>query len=276
MTEGLTQSPTVDIERVARLVAPLERLAAPLFVGMDNIPEDRPLLFVGNHTIYGLFDVPFMYLGLHRQRGIFLRALGDHIHFKVPLWSDLLARCGVVDGTRENCGALMQAGECVLVFPGGAREVAKRKGERYTLVWKERLGFVRMAVRHGCSIVPFSALGADDAFDILLDADDLMRSPLGRLLAKLGIRSDVMLPIARGLGPTPIPRPERLYFRFGAPVETRSLAGQESDSEACRAVRAQVSAEIEAGLAELMEFRETDPDRALLPRLRAALDMTPT
>jgi hypothetical protein len=34
----------------------------------------------------------------------------------------------------------------VLVYPGGGREVAKRKGEKYQLLWKERVGFARLAI----------------------------------------------------------------------------------------------------------------------------------
>ncbi len=265
------EKPSVNVDQVARRLAPLERLLSPYFMGIDRIPDTRPLLFVGNHTIYGVLDVPFMYLELYRRRGIYLRALGDHIHFKIPFWGQMLKRSGVVDGTRENCAALMRAGECILVFPGGAREVAKRKGERYKLIWKERLGFVRLAIRHGCTIVPCSSVGADDAYDILLDGDEVMASPLGRMLEKLGVRSDALLPVATGMGPTPIPRPERLYFHFGTAIPTDTLQGQESDDLVCRRIRDQVSAAVEAGIEELHAFRASDPKRKLLPRLQQAL-----
>nr|HMS80226.1 hypothetical protein [Burkholderiaceae bacterium] len=36
----------------------------------------------------------------------------------------------------------MRAGESVLVFPGGGREVFKHKGERYHLIWKNRPGYL--------------------------------------------------------------------------------------------------------------------------------------
>ena len=41
----------------------------------------------------------------------------------------------------------MERGEAILVFPGGGREVMKRKDEDYVLIWKERLGFVRDPAR---------------------------------------------------------------------------------------------------------------------------------
>jgi len=75
----------------------------------------------------GVLDVPLMLLGLHERTGVLVRPLGDHIHFQIPVWRDLLARFGTVDGTRENCEALMRAGESILVLPGGAREVFKHR-----------------------------------------------------------------------------------------------------------------------------------------------------
>lgn len=46
------------------------------------------------------------------------------------------------------------------------REVAKRRGEEYLLQWKESPDFVRLAARCNALIVPFAAVGADDAFDV--------------------------------------------------------------------------------------------------------------
>ncbi len=260
-----------DIRRAIRtFVAPPRAVLRPLFRGLEHIPEERPLLFVGNHTLFGVLDVGFLWAELYEQKGIVLRGLGDHLHFQLPVWRDLVSAFGAVDGTRENCAALMRAGETVLVFPGGAREVAKRKGERYKLVWKERLGFARLAARHGCTIVPFSAIGVEDAFDIVYDADDLFASPLGAVLKKLRVRRDAVLPIARGVGGTPLPRPERLYFQFGAPIPTASLTTSYEDDAAMRALRDRVRGAVQAGIDELLELRERDPDRALLPRLLAA------
>lgn len=44
-------------------------------------------------------------------------------------------------------------------------QALKRKDERYTLIWPEKSEFVRMAARFGATIVPFGAVGAEDAFN---------------------------------------------------------------------------------------------------------------
>jgi 1-acyl-sn-glycerol-3-phosphate acyltransferase len=264
--------PPALMDGAKKLFAPLRLVMSPKFIGIDRIPDTRPLLFVGNHTLYGMLDVPFLFMELYDKKGIYLRGLGDHLHFKVPKWGTFLRRFGVVDGTRENCARLMERGESILVFPGGAREVAKRHGEKYKLVWQERLGFARMAIAHGCTVIPFASVGVEDALDIVVDAEQMLATRVGRTLRRLGLREDLMLPIARGLGPTPLPRPERLYFAFGEPIATDGYESCANDDVACRDLRDRVRAAIEAGLAELKEIQRVDPHRALLPRLTRALD----
>lgn len=238
------------------LIEPWRRMTRPTFFGLDDIPDERPLLFVGNHTLFGLLDVPLMFFELWKERRIFLRGLGDHLHFKVPVWGEFLRSFGVVDGTRENCAALMRAGEAVLVFPGGAREVFKRKGEHYKLLWKERLGFAKMALRHRCTIVPFGAVGADDAYDIVIDGNDVVRSPLGKLGKRLGLLHDdlPMVPLARGAAGTPFPKARPFYFRFEPAIRTAEWNGRD-DEEAARAVRDRTKAAVEHALDQLLAHR---------------------
>ena len=261
--------PSAMALRVARIaLAPWWSLTAPRFRGLENVPVDRPVLFVGNHTVMGLLDVPLMLVGLFERRGVRVRPLGDHVHFMIPGWRDFLRLFGTVEGTREACGALMAAGESILVFPGGAREVFKRKGEQYRLLWGDRTGFACLAIEHGYPIVPFAAVGAEECYDILVDAGDVLRAvPLLRGLP----RAEHIPPLVRGVGPTVLPRPERFYFAFGAPIETAYLRGLESNVRVRRALRDQVHAAIDAGIASLLREREFDPDRYFARRLVRSL-----
>ncbi len=269
MTEISWTSPSPLELAAARLVlAPWSWLTAPRFYGLEHLRRDRPALLVGNHTVMGLVDAPVMVFGLLERRRIAVRSLGDHLHFWIPGWRTLLAHYGVVEGTRESCHALMRAGATILVFPGGAREVFKRKGEKYRLLWGERMGFVRLAVEHGYPIVPFGAVGAEECFDILVDAGDVLATPLvGALLARLVPRIDELPPLVRGIGPTPLPRPERFYFSFGPPIETRGFAGRQRDDVLCAAVRDQVRAAVETQIAFLLAKRQCDPGRGLVARM---------
>ncbi len=255
-----------EIGRLAKLFRPLAWYTHPLLLGVEHVPTSGPALLVGNHTILGVYDLPLLFLGLWESRRILPRSLGHHAHFRIPVWRDFLSRFGAVEGTRENCARLFDAGELVLVFPGGGREVAKRRGERYQLLWKNRLGFARMAIRHRVPIIPFAAVGAEDAWDIVADANLVLRSPLGKLLARTRLPIDEMLfPLVRGIGPTPIPRPERLYFQFQRPIATTRYRGAWQDDDACSALRDRVRASVERGIRDLRRRQASDPERWRFP-----------
>jgi 1-acyl-sn-glycerol-3-phosphate acyltransferase len=250
------------------LAAPWRCLTLPQLYGLENLPRDRPFLLVGNHTVMGLLDAPLMVLEIADRCGIELRSLGDHVHFRVPGWRTLLASWGTVEGDPDNCRALMRARESILVYPGGAREVFKRKGEKYQLIWGGRTGFARLAIEHRYPIVPFGAVGAEECYDILLDAGDVLATPLlGSLLRRLLSRADEIPPLVRGIGLTPLPRPQRFYFSFAPPIETTRFALASDLTVPALAVRELVRASIEAEIAFLFDERRRDPERALLPRL---------
>ena len=234
----------------------------PVFIGLEHVDRARPALYVGNHTLYGMLDGPLMVLGLYQHKGIFLRSLGDHIHFRIPLWRDMLWGNGAVAGTPTNCRQLMEAKEHILVYPGGGREVMKNKGEQYQLVWKERTGFARMALEHGYDIVPFAAIGADEAFDIHYDARDFQQSRVGQWLQRTGISAkylrggDSFVPLTSGLGL--LPRPEKFYFAFGERISTCDLQAQAGDKSVQWQVRAQVEQAIYSLMNELFSLRERE------------------
>ena len=262
--DPITDFEPPSLARMGRWLALPHAWHRPRFSGLENVDPSRPALFVGNHTLYGVLDVPHLAYELYRVHGIFPRALGDRAHFVVPIWRDLLSGFGCVLGSRANCEALMRAGQNVLVFPGGAREALKRKGEAYRLIWKDRIGFAQMAAAHGYPIVPFAAVGAEEAYRIALDAGEIMASPLGKLLRATGLADkylrggEELPPLALGLGPTLIPRPERFYFSFGKPISTARYRGQVDDLAAMHALRDRVRVSIEKQLVQLQQVREGD------------------
>jgi 1-acyl-sn-glycerol-3-phosphate acyltransferase len=238
----------------------------PVFVDIENVPTQGPFVLVGNHQLLGMQDLPTLVRELEARRGVQVRGMADHFHFQVPLWRDLLVAMGGVPGTRENCAALLAAGEAVLVFPGGAREVYKRRGQRYELLWGRRTGFARMAIAAGCPIVPFGAVGAEDRFDVLLDMDDTLAAPLRAVARRVG-RTDVGTVLVKGSTLGVLPGAGRLYFRFGAPIATTPWSGRADDPEALAECRDLVEAEVEGHIAHLRALRDGDPHRALLPRV---------
>ena len=252
----------------ASLQRPLLRLLrlyyAPEFLHADRLDPDRPTLLVGNHSLFNVFDAMLLADWLQREHGVRLRSLADRLHFRVPLWRNLVEQQGGVLGTRKNCAELMRRGEFILVFPGGAREVFKRQGEAYRLIWKERYGFVRLAIQHGYPITPYATVGAEESLDVLVDAGDYLRTPLGRYLKDSGLADrylrggEELPPVVRGIGLTPIPRPEPMCFVIGKPLDTRRYRGRHDDPETLRRVRDRVARQ----LRELIREGRTHRGRA--------------
>lgn len=249
------------------LLAPWRAWTDPRIDGYANLPADGRYLLVGNHTTLGVFDVPFVVLGIYDETGVLVRSLGDRQHFRVPLWRAVLARFGTVDGSRENARRLMRAGEAVLVFPGGGREVSRRRGDYYPLVWRERIGFARLALEHGYPVVPFAMVGVDDMWDVVADADDAIYAPVRALARRADIDPELLPPLVRGLGPTPLPRPQRIYARIGAPIDARAFGCSWADGDAAAALRDAVRSAVAKAIEELLAEREDDAARRLLPRL---------
>lgn len=194
-------------------------------------------------------------------------------------FAEFMIEFGAVPVSARNLLRLMQNGESVLLFPGGVREAYKRKGEDYQLFWPERSEFVRMAARHGATIVPFAAIGVDDSLEILLDGEELQRAPIiGPAVAaranalpraRQGANADTAGEAANEsfVSPLAVPRlpPKRMYFHFRQPVKT-SKADLE-DRARCDEIYQEVKFSVEEGLAELLRRREEDPYKDFGTRL---------
>ena len=260
-------------ETLADRAAPLVNLSLPYVDGLENLPSDGRFLLVGNHTHGGneAFLIPYL---VRREFGSRVRPLMDRNMGRMGPFSDLLAAAGAVVGTPETARELMRNDEPILVFPGGGREIPKFKGEENTLRWQGRDGFARLAVEHQYPIVPAGLIGGDDVYRSLTTRDSWWGRLSGDLAEKLSGRSDMAMPVLRGIGPTMIPRPQRMYLRFGAPINTTKPA-RVSEATWVTTVKQRAKEALEQILGELLEIRSTDPYRELNPLARSRAVIPP-
>ncbi|MFE3544840.1 lysophospholipid acyltransferase family protein [Nocardia sp. NPDC059177] len=259
-----------EIRAFEAVFAPLRAWTSPRFFGLENIPADGPVLIVANHNLLGGLDAPLLMPAVLRSRGRLVRGLAEHVLMQPGLRA-ILHRFGAVRGTRSNCLALLEQGEAVVVFPGGGREAIRRKGEKYVLKWEGRTGFARMAIQAGVPIVPLAMIGIDDAYDIVFDGQHPVMRPLRWTCDLLGINPELNPPLVKGIGPTPIPRPERFYFSAGTPIDPTPWLEAEDVDGAAADLRDVVRKSLEEELQFLFTERDRDSGRSLTGRLRAAL-----
>lgn len=252
------------IDALTRNLRPLVDLYRPYVDGLEQLPRDGRFLLVGNHT-QSFAETLLIPHFVRREVGARVRTLAERKFGELPVpVGDMLAAYGAVIGSPDNATELMRHNQAILVFPGGGREIAKFKGEEYQLRWQGRAGFARLSVQHDYPIVPVALVGGDDVYRSLLTRDSM----LGRLGLKLGEklidRRDSPPPIVRGIGPTLIPRPQRMYLRFAAPIDPARPADA-PEADWVGTVKDRTQQALEAALAELRDIRRRDPYRRLNP-----------
>lgn len=246
-----------DVTALKRQYTLIKPYFAPSVFGLEHLP-DEPSLFIGNHSMFAL-DAVIMLPTVYHETGRFLRPMADNLWFHSTAGRNMV-KGGVVLAHPEVCGALMDAGQDLLVFPGGAAEANKPASERYHLVWRERYGFLRLAAKHGYNITPFGMVGPDDGWDHVVEGEDILHSKLVKLLQGMGVlgdvREDLVPPLPRGLFNTLIPKPQRCFLAFGAPIEVPDRRGKKGLGERIqKSLRREVAGSIEALMEDMLEER---------------------
>lgn len=253
------------LERIQDRIGPVIDLTRPYVSGLETLPADGRFLLVGNHTQFIGGEVLLVPHFVRRALGRRVRPLADRRFATKPGFGhDVMTAYGGVVGDPQTARELMLHNETILVFPGGGREIAKFKGEEYQLNWRGRSGFARIAVENDYPIVPVGLVGGDDVYKSLVTRD----SRLGRLSRAISTRmtgeADMAMPLMRGVGPTFVPRPQRMYLRFGEPIQTTKPKNA-STEDWVASVRNSTQQSLETILSELLTIRADDPFRELNP-----------
>jgi 1-acyl-sn-glycerol-3-phosphate acyltransferase len=240
-----------DEKSFARLNKFIEFYFSPTLFGLDNIPEG-PTMFVGNHAMFGL-DGMILMPTIYHQTGRFVRALADNAWFQSGTGTKMQKQ-GMVLANPEVCSALMERGEDLLIFPGGAAEANKTAEEKYSLVWRERTGFVRMAAQHGYNITPFGLVGPDEWFDHAMEGSELRNSWIGKLVQKRGIelREDIVPPIPKGMFNTLLPKPQRSYLAFGEPIKVPEYRDKKVPGKVQNSIRQETAYKVEGLIGDML------------------------
>jgi len=132
--------------------------------GLHNIPEEGPVLLVGNHSGGNLtpdtsvFTLAFStYFGVERR----FYQLAHNLVLTMP-GLGYLRKYGTVAANAENANEALDSGAALLVYPGGDYEVHRPSWETAKVDFGGRKGFIRLALEKDVPLVPVVSIGGQE------------------------------------------------------------------------------------------------------------------
>ena len=132
--------------------------------GLENIPKDRPCVFVANHRSY--YDIPLLLASLDKPHGILAKEELE----KIPLLNRWMKLLGCVFVQRDDlrasvralndATAIVESGKSFVIFPEGTRYKGEEGG-----AGEFKAGAFRIAVKTGAPVVPVAISGARGLFE---------------------------------------------------------------------------------------------------------------
>ena len=204
--------------------------------GMGNIPEDGPVLLVGNHSggnltpDTGVFTLAFSsYFGVERV----FHQLAHNLVVSFPGLS-FLRKYGTVAASHENARKALRAGGVVLVYPGGDYEVHRPFWERNRVDFNGRKGFLRLALEEKVPIVPVVAIGGQETALFLSRGETLARLlRLDKMFRLKVLPISIAAPWGLNVGDMMghIPLPAKITIEVLPPIDLVEEFGADPDVE---------------------------------------------
>ena len=205
--------------------------------GFDRVPEDRPVLFVSNHSGGNMspdsmvFMLAFStYFGVERD----IYALAHSMVTSWPIIGRLGRKWGVITAGHDAAKAAFARDACVLVYPGGDVETHRPWTARHEIRFDGRKGFLKLAKDAGVPIVPVVASGGQQTFLPLTDgrwiAKTLRLDRVGRLKV---LPVSLALPWGINVGDLlgHFPLPAKIRMEVCSPIDTVAMFGDRAASK---------------------------------------------
>jgi 1-acyl-sn-glycerol-3-phosphate acyltransferase len=192
--------------------------------GLENIPEEGPVLLVGNHSggnltpDTGVFTLAFStYFGVERR----FHQLAHNLVLSLP-GLGWLRKYGTVAATPRNAERALDEGAALLVYPGGDYEVHRPSWESGKVDFDGRKGFIRLAQQKGVLIVPVVSVGGQETALFLSRGEGLAKAlGLDRMFRLKVLPISLSLPWVVNVGDMfgHIPLPAKITVEVLPPID---------------------------------------------------------
>lgn len=120
--------------------------------GMDYLPKEGPALIVYYHGAIPI-DMYYFVARVCLERDRLVHTVADRFLFKLPGWGIISEAMKVCPGTVQTCATALKEGNLMAISPGGVYE-AQFGNNNYELLWKNRIGFAKVAIEAKAPIIP--------------------------------------------------------------------------------------------------------------------------
>lgn len=202
--------------------------------GLGNIPDEGPVLLVGNHSGGNVTPDTFVftlafsaYFGVERR----FHQLAHNMVLEYP-WLGFLRKYGTVAASPQNAKAALDAGAAVLVYPGGDREVHRPSWQANTIDFGHRSGYARLALDADVPIVPVVAIGGQETALFLSQGEGLAKLlRLDKALRLKVLPISIALPWGLNVGDLlgHVPLPSKIVVEVLPPIHPREEFGPDPD-----------------------------------------------
>lgn len=202
--------------------------------GLGNIPEEGPVLLVGNHSGGNMtpdtlvFSLAFFtYFGVERR----FHTLAHNLVLSAP-GLGMLRKFGTVAASPKNMQTALESGAALLVYPGGDYEVHRPTFERHVVDFNRRTGFIREALKHDVPIVPVVSIGGQETALFLTRGEGLAKAlRLDKLLRLKVLPISIAAPWGLNVGDFAghIPLPAKIVVEALPPIHLRAEFGEDPD-----------------------------------------------
>jgi len=94
-------------------------------------------------------------------------------NFNIPVYRDVLLAMGICSVSKRSCERILRKGKghAITIVVGGATESLSAHPGTADLTLRRRLGFLKIAVRNGSSLVPVFSFGENDIYSQLVNEE---------------------------------------------------------------------------------------------------------
>lgn len=154
--------------------------------------------------------------------------------FRVPGLAEYLLLCNARSGNSKTFNALLEKGNSVAIQPGGIAEQVNTDDQQETVFFPAKLGFIRIALKHGVPLLPIYAFGENQLYTTTktvrsinmwlyktFSVGSLFQWGRGGLLVTPALPNPAVLPIPSS----------PLHIRWGEPVDVGPADDNPSDEK---------------------------------------------